>query len=160
MSHSLYLITSVTIAPDLSHRRSLAVSFTIKAEKMCVRNCAPRCAAAYEVIWPRASWAVFVSRRKDRSSESDLGTLLNGSSEEFHLNSINISVNAEFVVTLSSTVGRYIEMSGFILNGKVDRGLQSMNEDELTNLRPSMYCLDVVFLKAMIVVRKYKASFF
>lgn len=76
---------------------------------------------------------------------------------KFYLNSIKISADAEFVVTLSSSVGEYIEMPGLILNGNIDSGLQSANDDELMNSRSGLgvYCLDVAFLKIMMVVRKY-----
>jgi hypothetical protein len=51
-------------------------------------------------------------------------------------------------------------MSGFILNEKLDCGLQLENKDELMNLRLGAYYLNIMFLKVTIVVRKNRAEYF
>ena len=124
---------------------------------MCVWNWEPSWVAAYNVICPRVSQPVLLSRRKvDQLGSPGSGYgLQNGSLVACHLNSIMISARATSVVTRRLSPQVYAQISGLISKLNSVWPERSTDADVLTKLREGangpMAATCIVIAKLLIV---------
>ena len=124
---------------------------------MCVRNWEPSWAAAYDVICPRVSRPLLLSRRKvDRlgSPGSGYGSQ-NGSSDWCHLNSIIISARETSEGSRRLQPLTYAQISGLISKLNSVWPERSVVADELMKSREGanglMAVICIVIAKSLIV---------